>query len=52
MLHYSSVIDPGPMYSEILNRVYESQLNDEFSDHEGGLKVLNRLMIEIFGEIG
>lgn len=46
MERYSSIIDPGPMYSIILKKVYEKQLDDEFSDRESGLIILNNVIME------
>ncbi len=34
-------IEPGPLYSKILNQVYNLQLDGVFSDHETGLQILD-----------
>jgi tRNA nucleotidyltransferase (CCA-adding enzyme) len=44
---YSSVIQEGPMYSIVLNKVYQLQLDDVFSDYEGGLKCLDDVVREV-----
>jgi len=40
-------IPPGPIYGKILDRVYQMQLDDEFTTQEEGLDVLKNIIEEI-----
>lgn len=44
-------INPGPIYSKILDTLYEKQLNDEFNTYNEGIVMLNKVLREM-REIG
>jgi tRNA nucleotidyltransferase (CCA-adding enzyme) len=37
-------LKPGPIFKEILDEVYQAQLDDLFSDHEGGVEYLKTVL--------
>jgi len=45
--YFSSVVEEGPMYSIVLKKVYELQLDDVFTDYKGGLKALDEVVREV-----
>jgi hypothetical protein len=51
IVSFAKNVRPGPLFGEILDILYQDQLDDKFSTYEDGITCLKTLLIEKYGGI-